>query len=209
MCKSNQAVRANGCAKKTSLTRRAAMSGAAAALLLGAAGADPVDAASDRAVAFMKKIRVPLLHAARTASSKQFFKVIQRHADITGISLYSLGAYKDGLASSHRKRYYRGVARYMSRYFALQSKEYRVTEAEVVNKSWREGDSYYVDTNVVLENGAKYSVRWQLKRTKSRFKIVNVRVLGFWLAYFQRQQFQDFIKRRGGSVNALVAALSP
>lgn len=185
------------------------MSGAAALLALAVTGACPADAASDRAVAFMKKLRVPLLHAARTASSKQFFNVIKRHADVNGIALYSLGLYKDGLASSHRTRYYHGVARYMARYFALQSKEYRVIEAEVIDKSWREGDSDYVDTNVVLENGSKYSVRWQLKRTKGGFKIVNVRVLGFWLAYFQRQQFQDFIKRRGGSVNALVAALSP
>lgn len=193
------------------MSRRQLLSGAAALLVLGAGGpvAGPALAASDPVLAFMKRLRVPLLHAARTASSKQFYKVIQRHVDINGIALYSLGTYKDGLARSHRNRYYRGVARYMSRYFALQSKEYRIVNAEIVPKSWREGDSYYVDTNVILENGARYSVRWQLQRRKGGYKIVNVRVLGFWLAYFQRQQFQDFIKRRGGSVNALVAALSP
>ena len=193
------------------LTRRGWLAGFLAVAGLGVQGTvlTPAEAATDLPVLFMNRLKGPLVHAARTASSKQFHTLILGHADISGIALYSLGSYRNGLERSSRSRYYRGVARYMSRYFALQSEEYRVTGAEVVGSSWKDGDSYYVDSKVALEGGSSYSVRWQLKPVGNSFKVVNVRVLGFWLAYFQRQQFEGFIKKRGGSVNALVAALSP
>lgn len=211
MFRVQRTVRKSGKGSGAGITRRAWLGGAAAVLGLRAGGAyvEPADAASDRAVNFMKQLRGTLLNAAKTASSKQFLRVIQGHADVTGIALYSLGSYRKGLARAHQSRYYRGVARYMSRYFALQSREYRVTSAKVISPSWEDGGSHYVDSKVTLEGGSVYTVRWELKARGASFKVVNVRVLGFWLAYFQRQQFEEFIRKRGGSVNALVAALSP
>ena len=47
------------------------------------------------------------------------------------------------------------------------------------------------------------------KGGKRGYKITNVRVLGFWLAWFQRKIFLDFIRKRGGSVKALVTAAEP
>lgn len=192
------------------LTRRKVLGGAAAVAGLTAGGlsSQPAEAA-DAAVNFMNQLRGPLLQAARTASSKQFMQIIQARADVTGIALYSLGSFKNGLERSHRTRYYLGVARYMARYFSLMSQEYRVSDAKIVGKSWKDGDSTYVDSKVNLESGENYTVRWELKQRGGSFKVVNVRVLGFWLAYFQRLQFEEFIRKRGGSVNALVAALSP
>lgn len=193
------------------ITRRSWLGGVLAVAGLGAGGlaVTPADAAADRAVLFMNQLRGPLLNAAKTASSHQFLRVIMGHADVTGIALYSLGSYRNGLERAHRARYYQGVARYMSRYFALQAEEYRVTAAEVISPSWKDGKSHYVDSKVTLQGGSVYTVRWELKPRGNSFKVVNVRVLGFWLAYFQRQQFEEFIRKRGGSVNALVAALSP
>lgn len=192
------------------MSRRAVLLGLSAAAGLSATGL-PVSGvqAADGVVVFMSRLKGPLLQAARLASSKQFMALILGHADVTNIALYSLGSYRKGLESAHRGRYYQGVARYMSRYFALQAREYRVTDAEVISPSWKDGGSYYVDTKVHLEGGSTYTVRWELKPRGGSYKITNVRVLGFWLAYFQRLQFEEFIRKRGGSVNALVAALSP
>jgi ABC-type transporter MlaC component len=197
------------------LNRRAMLGGAAATAGLAASGlaSPPAEAATDLAVSFMNQLRAPLLQAARTASAKQFLRLIQGHADVTGIALYSLGSFRQGLERSHRSRYYHGVARYMSRFFALSSQEYRVVGAKVISPSWKDGESVYVDSKVNLEDGSVYTVRWELKQRGGTFKVVNVRinlgVVPIWLAYFQRLQFEEFIRKRGGSVNALVAALSP
>jgi phospholipid transport system substrate-binding protein len=193
------------------MTRRRLIAGSAA-MCIGAAGTGaitPAVASGDAVADFMNEIRGPLLRAATSATRSSFRRVIRNYADVAGIALYSLGTYRDGLARSSQTNYYNGVTRYMAYYFSTMATEYRVENAGVVGESWQEGDSYYIDTKIYLENGRTYNARWELIKSGNSYKIKNVRVLGFWLAWFQRQQFQEFISSRGGSVNALVTALSP
>lgn len=121
--------------------------------------------------------------------------------------MYSLGSYQTGLKKKYRKIYFRGMARHITRYFTQQARQYRVVRAEVGKASWREGDAHYIDTKLTLLTGSTYNVRWQIVRRNGRYKIANVRVLGFWLARFQRSQFEGYISKQGGRVNALVAVL--
>ena len=92
--------------------------------------------------------------------------------------------------------------------FSSQTTQYKVVKARVLRPSVREGNDYFVDSEVFLKNGQKYNVRWRLKRRKSGFKIVDVQVLGFWLTPFQRNLFRDYIQKHNGNVNALLIALS-
>jgi len=164
-------------------------------------------AAKDPIVQFMTRSAERLLKAARQGSPRGFLRFIMRYTDVSGLAMYSLGSYQAGLQKKYRKIYFRGMARHITRYFTYQSRQYRIVKAEVGEKSWREGDFYYVDTKLTLLTGSTYNVRWQIVRRKGRYKIANVRVLGFWLARFQRYQFERFISRQGGRVTALVAIL--
>lgn len=194
---------------RETLTRRTLVAAMVASACVGTSGVGQANAA-DAVVAFMNQIREPLLAAAITGSRASFKRVIRKYADISGIAMYSLGTYRDGLEGSRRDAYYNGVVRYMSHYFATMAEEYKVENAGVTGESWQEGDLHYVDSRIYLKDGGStYNVRWELVKDGGSYKIRNVRVLGFWLAYFQRKQFERFIASRGGSVNALVAALNP
>jgi ABC-type transporter MlaC component len=194
---------------RETLTRRTLVAAMVASACVGSSGVGQANAA-DTVVAFMNQIREPLLGAAISASRASFRRVIRKYADISGIAMYSLGSYRDGLEGSRRDAYYNGVVRYMSHYFATMAEEYKVENGSVTGESWQEGDLHYVDSRIFLKDGGStYNVRWELAKDGGSFKIRNVRVLGFWLAYFQRKQFEQFIASRGGSVNALVAALNP
>jgi len=173
----------------------------------GVAGPTSAATKKDPIVRFMNRSAERLLKAARDGSPRGFLRFITRYTDVSGIAMYSLGSYQADLEKKYRKTYFRGMARYITRYFTYQSRQYRVIRAEVGEKSWQDGDAYYVDTKLTLVSGATYNVRWQIVRRKKRYKIANVRVLGFWLAQFQRSQFESFISRQGGRVNALVAVL--
>jgi phospholipid transport system substrate-binding protein len=202
--------------KPTILNRRKLITGVAVSAGIGLsvlapvpgfAAPTPAKAAKDPIVRFMNRSAEKLLKAARDGSPRGFLRFIMRYTDVSGIAMYSLGAYQADLQKKYRKTYFRGMARYITRYFTYQSRQYRVIRAEVGEKSWQEGDAYYIDTKLTLVSGATYNVRWQIVRRKKRYKISNVRVLGFWLAQFQRSQFESFISRQGGKVNALVAVL--
>ncbi len=191
------------------LSRRKILAGLAGTTAIGFSGPGitSAQAKTDPVVHFMKRASKTLLKAAKKGSSAAFLRFILRNTDVSGIALYSLGTYKSGLQKKHQKIYFRGMARHITRYFTYQSQKYRIVKAEVGKASWQEGGASYVDTKITLNTGSAYTVRWQIVRRKGRYKIANVRVLGFWLARFQRNQFESFIARQDGRVSALVAAL--
>ncbi len=185
-----------------------------AALMLGlcltlvvATYGSSANAQQDRAVGFMNQVAAQLQNAAKTQSQSAFLKVIRRHADTPSIAIYSLGQYREGLSPSKRRQYYNGVARVIAHYFATQTKEYKVAEFEMGSKSFKDGKFHFVDTRIRLATGSRYKIRWKLVLRKGRYKIADVRVVGYWLTRFLRSEFENFVKSRGGSVPALLAVL--
>ena len=102
----------------------------ALALVLGAMTA-PAVAAEHPAIAYMRQAAKDLFYANRQGTVASFRQAIQRHADVADIADYSLGQYSKKLPSSQRSRYYGGVATFMARYFADQSREFRVAKYEL------------------------------------------------------------------------------
>jgi len=191
------------------LSRRKVLAGVAASTGIGLSGLTmaPAHASKDTIVDFMNRSSNILLKAALNSSPKAFLNFIMRYTDVGGIAIYSLGSYRSDLEKKYERTYIRGMARHITRYFTYQSRKYRVVKVEVGKKSWQVEDAYYIDTKLTLVNGSTYDVLWQIVRRKGRYKIANVRVLGFWLAKFQRIQFETYIAKQGGKVNALVAIL--
>ncbi len=164
-------------------------------------------AASDPAVSFMQKVAKDLQTAGRLGSRNAFQRSIKRYADVPYIGTVSLGAYLPKLQKSKRKDYYYGVRRFMARYFAVQSRNYKVTKAQIASKSTKKGRNTLVDSKVYLSNGRSYTVTWKLVRSGKSYRIQDARVLGFWLTPFLRDAFVGYVKQNAGSVNKLIVAL--
>lgn len=185
----------------TRLTSRRALLG-----LLALAAARPVMAAEHPALDFMKVAAKDLLHANRQGTLATFKSALQKHAAIPDIALYSLGRYKAKLPESQRSRYFGGVVTFMARYFADQSREYRVAKYELGDAT-ADGDEVQVSSKVFLLSGQTYTVNWQVAKREGNYKIVDVKVLGFSLVYLQRNLFTAFLSKRNGDVTQLVGAL--
>jgi len=176
----------------------------------------PTVAADQAAIKFTRTVANDLLAANRSGTITSFARVLRRHADIPGISIYSLGKYQRFLRSSQNKRYYNGVTAFMARYFADQTREYRVAKADVLDAKKAEGSDIAVNTLVTLRTGNKYTVQFLLRPAGNSFKIADVKVsvpiVGFVsLTYQQRGIFQKFLVKKGGdqsAVNQLVETLN-
>lgn len=174
--------------------------------LLTLAIAGPAMAAEHPAVDFMKLAAKDLLHANRQGTLVSFKTALQKHAAIPDIALYSLGRYKAKLPENQRSRYYGGVVTFMARYFADQSREYRVAKYEL-GDAVPDGDEVQVTSKVYLLSGQTYTVNWQVAKREGKYKITDVKVLGFSLVYLQRNLFTAFLSKRNGDVTQLVGAL--
>jgi phospholipid transport system substrate-binding protein len=185
------------------ISRRIFLTGLATAL------AAPAYAAGEHpSVAYMRQVGKDLLNAHRQGTVAAFKRAIQRHADVQSIADYSLGQYGPKLPSGQRQKYYRGVATFISRYFAEQSRAYPIAKYEVGDARARDGDDVQIVTKVFLMSGQVYDVKWRLIWRGGRYRIADAKLLGFSLTYMQRNLFTDFIDKKNGDVNKLVAALN-
>jgi phospholipid transport system substrate-binding protein len=187
------------------LTRRGFLGGfvALAAVPVGAQAA-----ADHPSVTYMKQVGKDLLNAHRQGTVSAFMRAVQRHGDIQAISDYSLGNYGAKLAAGQRQHYYRGVATFISRYFAQQSREYRIAKYEIGEASASDSKNVTVSSTVFLLSGQTYTVNWKLTWKNGRYRITDAKMLGFSLTYMQRNLFTDFLDKRNGDVAQLVAALN-
>ncbi len=190
------------------LSRRSLL-GSAVACLAGAGFAGQSAAAPHPAAKYMQGVAAELIRAQKKGSISAFRKVLQRHADIDSIALYSLGRYKPNLQNSKRSAYYRGVREFMARYFADQSRKYRVKKAVIHEKVRTDSSGHFlVGSTVTLTSGTSYNVTWQISHQRGRYKVNDVTVLGFSMTFLQRGIFYRYLSKRNGDVNALIAALN-
>ena len=187
------------------LTRRSLL----AALAFGAAQSVlvPLAQAEHPSVSYMKQVAKDLLAAHRQGTVPSFLRVVQRHADVPSIALAALGKYGDKLPSGQKAKYQRGVATYMARYFALQSRDYTVAKYEVGEAKVDANKDVLVDTKVFLLTGQVYNVAWRLVWRDGRYKVRDAKVLGFWLTNFQRSDFVSYLDKRNGDIDKLIKAL--
>ncbi len=186
-----------------SLTRRAVLG-----MIAATAVSPALAAAGHPSLVYMKQVAKDLLNANRLGTVASFRRAIQRHADVGDIAIYSLGPYKGKLPETQRHSYYGGVATFMARYFADQSREYRVAKYELGAPAAAGDGDILIPSKVYLMTGQTYTVSWRLAKRGGKYKIVDAKMLGFSLVYLQRNLFTSFLSKRNGDINQLVAALN-
>jgi ABC-type transporter MlaC component len=167
-----------------------------------------IGAADHPSVVFMRQVGRDLLNAHRQGTVTAFLRVVQRHADVQAIADYSLGDYRKGLNTSQKQRYYRGVATFISRYFADQSREFQIAKYELGEARVDDDKDIKISSTVFLLTGQQYTVNWNIGWRDGRYRVTDAKMLGFSMTYLQRNLFTSFIAKKNGDVSQLVAALN-
>lgn len=186
--------------------RRALLAGFCASAWLGAPAF--AQTSNHPAIVYMRSVAKDLFRAQNEGTIPAYFSAISKHADVPSIALYALGQYQSDLPKSDYELYYRGVTTFMSRYFADQTRKYRVAKAEFDEAPFENNGDTMVRAKITLMSGSVYRVVFRLTQKGSGYKISDVKVLGFSLSYLQRGIFQSYLAKKKGDVSALVAALN-
>lgn len=163
---------------------------------------------AEQPVKYMQRVADELVAAARQGTSDAFMEVVERHADLPSIGLYSLGSYAKSLPSSERSSYYSGMLTFISRYAASQAPQYPVLKAVVIGQTEETRSGVYVDSVITMRDGTSYDVRWWLIRRGKTFKVGDAEVMGFWAREQLKRLFETYISENGGNPKTLVIALS-
>ncbi len=170
--------------------------------------AAPVLAATEHpSVSYMTKVGSDLLNAHRRATTASFLRVVQRHSDVGSIADYALGDYGSKLPAAQKARYQRGVAVFMSRYLAAQSREYTIAKFEIIDAAVDSSKDVIVNSKVYLMNGQIFKVSWKLVWRGGAYRVRDASILGFWLTTGLKSEVTTFLNKRNGDFGLLIKAL--
>ena len=174
--------------------------------LLPAVFASPALAEEHPSVTFMSRMGDEMLHAHRQGTASAFMRVIQRYADVPAIAEISIGDYE--IPSGEDTRYHRGVANFIARYMADQSRSYPVAKFEIGEATVDKDKNVLVDSKVYMMGGQVYSVSWKLNWSGGTYKVEDARFLGFSMTSQERSLFTAFIAKHNGDVKLLIDRLN-
>lgn len=159
-------------------------------------------------VQFMQRAAEELLEASRDGSASAFASVLNKHADLPSVGLYSLGAYRSALSSNDRGSFYSGMVGFLARYASSQAPKYSVKSVVMTSQTKETRTGVYVDSVIAMNDGTAYDVRWWLIRRGASYKVGDVSVLGFWGREQLKRLFEGYISENGGNPKALIVALN-
>jgi phospholipid transport system substrate-binding protein len=165
----------------------------------------PALAEEHPSVAFMNKMGEELLHAHRLGTKSALLRVVQRYADLEAIGDESIG--NNQIPDGQESHYRRGVANFIARYIAEQSRSYPVAKFQVGEATVDKDKNVVVESKVFMMAGQVYNVSWKLNWSGSGYKIADAKFLGFSMVNQERSIFADYISKKSGDVMALITAL--
>ena len=160
------------------------------------------------AMAFVRKATEELFNAHKQGTVQAFLPAIKGNADIAYIGDYSLGQYEPKLPKNLRDSYYDGVALFMARYFADQTRTYRVAKWDVGQGVEGENGNFIINSRVTLLTGTAYDVSWTVAPRGKGFKFIDAQVMIFSLTFAQRGLFVSYLQKHDGNVEQLVTVLN-
>ena len=140
---------------------------------------------------------------------ERFKVLLHKHFDVKAIGRWVLGRYWRK-ASKEQRAEYMGlfenliIATYVNQFTGLSGELLQVTEA-IANDEKKDA---IVRSEILRPKGQPpIKVDWRVRAPNGEFKVVDVVVEGVSMSQTQRSEFGSVIKREGGDLDGLLAAL--
>ncbi len=169
------------------------------------------DAIAEKFISERANIALGILND-KTASlpekAKLFRGFVDETADVERITGFVLGKYRRQLTTEQMSEF-----SYLFRQYAINTYEKRLTEyggerLRVIGSSVRKPGDVVVMTRI--EGGdldKPQPVKWRVLRQGDSWRVVDVEVLGVWLAITQQQEFVTLLDNSGGKPDVLMKEL--
>ena len=189
-----------------------AAAGLAPALAPGAAQAQAArDAQAEGFVAAQSQRALSILNnrsLSQAQKAQQFRGFVDQVADVPRITNFVLGKYARTITPAQRQQFNAVFREYASNVYETRLDEYKGERFRVTGSTVRKpGDVVVVSQVSGGRMREPQTVRWRVIRGAQGWKVVDVEVVGVWLAITQQQDFVATIDNAGGNVNALITQL--
>ena len=137
----------------------------------------------------------------------QFRKLFNENFDVPAIGQWVLGRYWRQATESERTDYLHEFEAFVVKTYADRLKDYSSERLKVIDSIRRDGNAIVQSMVTRPGNQPPVRIEWRVIHPEQRYLITDVVVEGVSMAQTQRSEFSSVIRRNGGSVQGLIAAL--
>lgn len=139
---------------------------------------------------------------------KRFTKLFNDDLDLDFIGKFVLGRYWKTSTPKQRTDFIYAYRKLNIQTWSARFNEFKGKHFEFLGtESSKSADQIFVNTQVPMDGGAPASVKWRVKETNGRLRIVDIIIENVSLAQTARSEYTAYIKKSPNGIDGLIADL--
>ncbi|WP_340691767.1 ABC transporter substrate-binding protein [Hyphomonas sp.] len=127
--------------------------------------------------------------------------------DIQAIARFTLGKHSRRLSDDEQARFTAAFEAFLVSTFENQKNKLKNAKVDVIGSVDRNEKDSVVETRVTQKGEDPTIVRWRVMERNGEWRVVDVEVLGLWLAIEQRAQIAAILDKPRATIDDAIAAL--
>jgi len=169
--------------------------------------ADVRDPAATYVSALMEQAIPQLLAMPGAQRPQELRRLLDENVDLTGLARFAMGRYWRLANDDERVEFVRLFQELLVQTSNAGLADYKSEKLRVADTRLADDDEVVVRSALGLQDGLSVQIEWKLRREMESFKIQDVIVEGISIRIALRDLFAAAIHERGGTVEALLAAM--
>lgn len=138
------------------------------------------------------------------ARGKQAFR---ESIDVPAVARFTLGKHAKRISEEDSARFTAAFRKFIGSTFDKHNADFTNAEVKVIGSVDRSDRDSIVETRVKPPGKDEMTVRWRVMERDGEWRVVDVEVLGLWLAIEQRAQIAAILDRPRATIDDAIAAL--
>lgn len=135
-------------------------------------------------------------------------EAFRKSIDVPTVARFTLGKYANRISDADRARFTHAFDVFLASTYEEHQKDFADAKVQVIGSVDRTPTDSIVETRVSPKEGDTMTVRWRVVEREGEWRVVDVEVLGLWLAIEQRAQIVALLDKPRTTIDDVIAALS-
>ncbi|KCZ91087.1 MlaC/ttg2D family ABC transporter substrate-binding protein [Hyphomonas jannaschiana] len=131
-----------------------------------------------------------------------------RSIDVAAVARFALGKHARRVSAEEQARFTDALSVFLADTFRENADTFREADIVVLGSKDRSETDSIVETRITPKGEDPMKVRWRVIERNGEWRVVDVEVLGLWLAIEQRAQISAILDRPRATIDDAIAALS-
>lgn len=146
--------------------------------------------------------------AAQISDPQKGQDVFRQSIDVPAVARFTLGKHARRISDADSERFTAAFESFLAATFNEHRESFANAKVVVVGSVDRSPTDSIVETRVTPPDSREHmTVRWRVMKRAGEWRVVDVEVLGLWLAIEQRAQIAAIMDRPRATIDDVIAAL--